>query len=64
LVEQLLYMAKALVEQRRAWMVLRSTDTSTTVTTANTWQTGIDLPSIRLNPFYDHRATRCERQVT
>ena len=30
LLEQLLNMAKALIEQRRPWMVLRSTDTSKT----------------------------------
>ena len=39
LLEQLLNMAKALVEQRRPWMVLRNTDTSKTVTTGSTWQT-------------------------
>jgi hypothetical protein len=32
-------MARALIEQRRPWMVLRNTNTSKTVTTANTWQT-------------------------
>src|SRR5688572_4419348 len=53
LLEQLLNMAKALVEQRRPWMVLRSTDTSKSVTTANTWQTAIDLSTIaRFNRFY------------
>jgi hypothetical protein len=34
---------KSLIEQRRPWMILRKTDTSKTVTTANTWQTAIDL---------------------
>jgi hypothetical protein len=53
LLEQLLNMAKALVERRRPWMVLRSTDTSKSVTTANTWQTAIDLSTIaRFNRFY------------
>jgi hypothetical protein len=43
---QLLNLAKGLVEQRRPWMLLRKTDTSKTVTTANTWQTVIDLSTI------------------
>lgn len=43
---QLINMAKAMIEHRRPWMILRRTDTSKTVTTANTWQTGIDLSSI------------------
>jgi hypothetical protein len=34
---QFINRAKALVEQHRPWMLLRSTDTSKTVTTANTW---------------------------
>lgn len=38
--------AKALVEQLRPWMVLRSTDSSKTVATSNTWQTAIDLSTI------------------
>ena len=50
---QLINLYKAMVEQRRPWMVLRYTDTSKTVTTANTWQTAIDLSTItRLNRFY------------
>lgn len=43
---QLLNIARALVEQRRPWMVLRNTDTSKSVTTASTWQTAIDLSTI------------------
>jgi hypothetical protein len=43
---QLFNICKALVEQRRPWMVLRSTDTSKTVATSNTWQTAIDLSTI------------------
>lgn len=50
---QLINLYKALIEQRRPWMVLRYTDTSKTVTTASTWQTAIDLSTIaRLNRFY------------
>ena len=50
---QLLNLAKALVEQRRPWMVLRNTDTSKTVSTSNTWQTQISLTSIdRLSRFF------------
>jgi hypothetical protein len=40
---QLFNICKALVEQRRPWMVLRATDTSKSITTANNWQTAIDL---------------------
>jgi hypothetical protein len=50
---QLIGIAKALVEQRRPWVILRNTDTSKSVTTSNTWQTAIDLSTIaRLNRFY------------
>lgn len=50
---QLINLAKAMVEQRRPWMVLRSTDTSKTVTTSTTWQTAIDLSTIaRFNRFH------------
>jgi hypothetical protein len=38
--------AKAVLEEERPWMVLRKTDSSKTVTTANTWQTAIDLSTI------------------
>lgn len=38
--------AKAILEEERPWMVLRKTDASKTVTTANTWQTAIDLSTI------------------
>jgi hypothetical protein len=37
---------KSVLEEERAWMVLRKTDKSKTVTTANTWQTAIDLSTI------------------
>ena len=51
---QFINLAKAMVEQLRPWMVLRYTDTSKTVTAANTWQTAIDLSTIaRLNRFYE-----------
>src|SRR5712691_1565787 len=50
---QLVGIAKALVEQRRPWMLLRKTDTSKSVTTANTWQTSIDLSTLtRFSRFY------------
>jgi hypothetical protein len=50
---QFLNLAKALIEQRRPWVILRDTDTSKTVTTGNTWQTAIDLSTIdRFNRFY------------
>lgn len=38
--------ARTVLEEERPWMVLRKTDTSKTVTTANTWQTAIDLSTI------------------
>jgi hypothetical protein len=38
--------ARTIIEEERPWMVLRKTDTSKTVTTANTWQTAIDLSTI------------------
>lgn len=38
--------AKTILEEERPWMVLRKTNTSKTVTTANTWQTAIDLSTI------------------
>ena len=50
---QFINLSKAMVEQLRPWMVLRYTDTSRSVTVANTWQTAIDLSTIaRLNRFY------------
>src|SRR5258705_2105394 len=39
-------LGKSLIEQRRPWMVLRKTDTSKSITSANTWQTAIDLSTI------------------
>jgi hypothetical protein len=50
---QLVNIYKALVEQRRPWMILRYTDTSKTVATDSTWQTAIDLSTIdRFSRFY------------
>lgn len=50
---QLANLAKAAIEQRRPWMVLRKTDTSKTVTTSNTWQTAINLSTIaNFSRFY------------
>lgn len=50
---QLLNLAKAMVEQRRPWMILRHTDSSIAATAAtNGWQTAVDLSSItRFNRF-------------
>jgi hypothetical protein len=50
---QFINLAKAMVEQSRPWVLLRYTDTSTTVAAGNTWQTAIDLSAIaRLSRFY------------
>jgi hypothetical protein len=50
---QLLNLSKAIVEQRRPWILLRSTDSSVTVGANNTWQTPIDLSGIaRFSRFY------------
>jgi hypothetical protein len=43
---QFLNLAKAMVEERKPWMLLRKTDTSKSVTTGNTWQTAISLVSL------------------
>lgn len=43
---QLINAYKNKLELVRPWMVLRATDTSKSVTTANTWQTEIDLSTI------------------
>ena len=37
---------RTVIEEERPWVVLRKTDTSKTVTPANTWQTAIDLSTI------------------
>ncbi len=51
--------AKTIIEEERPWMVLRKTDTSKTVTTANTWQSSIDLSTITLfSKFYGEFAIR------
>lgn len=45
--------AKSILEEERPWMVLRKTDSSKTVTTANTWQTAISLATITdFSKFY------------
>ena len=52
---QYLNLAKAMVEGLRPWMILRSTDTSKTVSASSgsAWQTGISLADIaRFNRFY------------
>ncbi len=46
LLDTLVDTAKSVIEEERPWMCLRKTDTSKTVTTANTWQTAIDLSTI------------------
>jgi hypothetical protein len=56
LLQTFLNLAKAMVEQRRPWVILRSIDTSKTVAATNTsaWQTAIDLSGIdRFNRFFD-----------
>lgn len=51
---QLLNLARSLIEGMRPWMILRGTDISQSVTTANTWQTAIDLSTITdFNRFYE-----------
>ena len=46
--------ARAIIEEERPWVVLRKTDTSISVTTANTWDTAIDLSTITdFSRFYD-----------
>lgn len=46
LLSVLMETGKAVLEEERPWLNLRKTDTSKTVTTANTWQTAIDLSTI------------------
>lgn len=46
LLDVLVSNAKAIIEEERPWMVLRKTDSSKTVTTANLWTTAIDLSTI------------------
>jgi len=46
LLETLVDNARTVIEEERPWMALRKTDSSKTVTTANTWQTAIDLSTI------------------
>lgn len=46
LLDVLVSTAKTIIEEERPWMVLRKTDTSKTVTTANLWTTAIDLSTI------------------
>jgi hypothetical protein len=50
---QFINIAKALVEQRRPWMLLRKTDTTKTVAVSSTWQSAVDLSTITdFNRFY------------
>lgn len=50
---------KAVLEEERPWMVLRKVDTSKSVTTANTWQTAIDLSTIAdFSRFYSDKPIR------
>lgn len=46
LLDVLIDNAKTIIEEERPWVVLRKTDTSKTITTANTWQTEFDLSTI------------------
>lgn len=46
LLDVLVSNAKTIIEEERPWMVLRKTDSSKTVTTANLWTTAIDLSTI------------------
>jgi hypothetical protein len=46
LLDVLVSNAKTVLEEERPWMVLRKTDSSKTVTTANLWTTAIDLSTI------------------
>ena len=53
LAENLVETGKTIIEEERDWMVLRKTDSSKSVTTANTWETEIDLSSIpNFSKFY------------
>lgn len=53
LLDVLVSNAKTILEGERAWSVLRKVDTSKSITTANTWQTAIDLSSITdFSEFY------------
>jgi len=59
LVNVLVNTAKTIIQAERPWMVLRKTDTSKTVTTASTWQTGIDLSTITyFSTFYGDLSIR------
>jgi len=46
LLDTLVDNARSIIEEERPWVVLRKVDTSKSITTANTWQTGIDLSTI------------------
>lgn len=46
LLDTLVDTARSVIEEERPWMCLRKTNSSKTVTTANTWQTAIDLSTI------------------
>ena len=50
---QLINLAKGIVENRRPWMTLRSTDISVAVLAGNTWQTALSTAGIpRFSRFY------------
>jgi hypothetical protein len=54
----LLNLAKAIIEQKRPWVVLRSTDSSKSVTAANSWQTAIDLSTVARFKRITHSGAR------
>lgn len=46
LLDVLVDTAKSIIEEERPWMVLRKTDTSKSLTTANLWTTSLDISTI------------------
>lgn len=59
LLEVLVATAQAILEEERPWMVLRKVDSSKAITTANTWQTAIDLSTITdFSKFYSEYPIR------
>lgn len=51
--------ARTIIEEERPWLVLMKVDTTKTVTTANTWQTAIDLSTITdFSKFYNDTPVR------
>lgn len=56
---QLLNLAKAMVEERRPWMILRNTDASVPVAAGGTWQTPLSIAAIpRFSRFYGERPVK------